>query len=158
MENASKAILIAGAVLIVLVLIGIAVVVAYIGSDKLDDVSNTTINGVQIRNQVNKFMKYEGQVTGAQVKQCISAAIAHNSNLKADEAELAITIYAPARDRVGSALAVNRAVFNTNGGKQYYVDNYMHQAFYNNSICNGVLKYNANNGSIQQINFTLIRL
>lgn len=78
MENASKALIIAGAILLSILLISLGIMIFNQASDvtntnALTDAQKTTFN--------NKFLKYEGdKVKGASVKSLIQEVIASNSN------------------------------------------------------------------------------
>ena len=146
MESASKALLIAGAILVTLAVVAVAVAVATRGEETLNEIGDIAINDTLVANQVNKFIKYEGQVTGAQVKQCVSAAIAHNSNLKADEAIYAVTV------NVSGGVYVDRDNFINDGGKQGVV-NHISTNINNTSSYNAIINYLPNVGTIQQITF-----
>ena len=158
MENASKAILIAGAVLIVLVLIALAVGLVGIGEDHLNNIGEGTIDNVKKTNQLNKFMKYEGDVTGAQVKQCISAVLAYNSNLGVEDEDLAISVSAPSADLLGTIQIIDRTKYNDDGGKlDWYFTTYLPTLFKNTSILEGTIMYNpdTNRTTIERISFRL---
>lgn len=158
MESASKALLIAGAILVTLAVVAVAVAVASRGEGTLNEIGDIAINDTLVANQVNKFIKYEGQVTGSQVKQCISAALAHNSNLGVDEAIYAVSVIA------GGKSYINRSNYKENGGGNYTVNpatgvslmdsvstNIINSDLY---TCN--IEYDTvnNTGTIQTINFT----
>lgn len=157
MESASKALLIAGAILVTLAVVAVAVAVATRGEETLNGIGDIAINDTLVANQVNKFIKYEGQVTGAQVKQCISAAIAHNSNLGADEAIYAVSV------NVVTHCYVNRANYRNNGGGNYQVNPTTGESLMstistdivNGNLYNCSIVYNTvnNTGTIDSINF-----
>lgn len=79
MENASKALLLAAAILIAIILISLGVYIVSQGSDvvgqggqALDEVSIQQFNG--------KFDIYEGTITGSKVKQLIKTVSASNTS------------------------------------------------------------------------------
>ena len=79
MENASKALLIAGAILIVILLIamGMKVFTSSSGSvDQVDGVMQTT----EMTTFNNKFLAYAGVQNGSQVKSLANIVISHNVN------------------------------------------------------------------------------
>ena len=76
MENASKALIIAGAILLAIVIISLGLVVV---NNTRSVTDNTNLNAQEIETFNNKFAAYEGtNVTGARVKSLIQAAIASN--------------------------------------------------------------------------------
>ena len=83
MENASKALLIAGAILLVILIIAIGMFIYQAANEQLTD----AVTGMS-RNQVNAFnstfLNYEGTRTGAQVKSLLQELIS-NANTYADE-------------------------------------------------------------------------
>ena len=155
MENASKVLLIAGTILIAITVIAIAVAVTSAGREGLNEVGDIAIDNVQITSQRNKFIKYQGEVTGAQVKQCISAAIAHNSNLKAGEGDLAVSIKVKLTPTAAAYTdMVIRGDFNNNGGKQGAVGG-ISNSIDNTSMYTTAITYLPGVGSISQIDFTI---
>ena len=78
MENASKALLIAGAVLIVILLIAVGMKIFNSSSSTADQV-DTNMQTVEITTFNNKFLQYEGKQSGTQVKALINVVIAHNA-------------------------------------------------------------------------------
>ncbi len=79
MENASKALLIAGAVLIAILVVSLIVYLAVSGGDFL--ISNTNNDSSEIKVFNSKFMKYEGNsVSGTDVKQLLKDVNAVKQN------------------------------------------------------------------------------
>jgi uncharacterized membrane protein len=93
MENASKALLIAGAILIAILLIGFAMIVMN-GSSKVltSSVEKMSQQDIEIFNST--FTNYEGtKVSGANVRALISSVISNNSTYKEVDGKLvSITI------------------------------------------------------------------
>lgn len=83
MENASKAILIAGSVLLVMAVIGIGMVIYSQTSGTIDNMG-TEIDSFAVSAHNNKFTNYVGNVTGTQVLECIQKALTTNSNADLD--------------------------------------------------------------------------
>ncbi len=82
MENASKALVIAGAILIAILLISLGMLVlnkatGILNSEQLDDAERTTIN--------QKFTKFEGTVKGTEVRSLISEIVSFNASEKANK-------------------------------------------------------------------------
>ncbi len=89
MENGSKAFIISAAVIIAIAVIGLAVYVTGLfdtnGMDgKLDQ--------AKVANHNQKFAKYNTTgITGAQVKECMALAIAHNQNAESEAYTITVT-------------------------------------------------------------------
>lgn len=83
MENASKAILIAGAVLLVIAIIGVGMGIFITARDSIEDMDNQ-IGTLAITAHNNEFSLYEGTVSGSQVLECIQKAMSNNSNTEID--------------------------------------------------------------------------
>lgn len=78
MENASKALIIAGAILIAIVLITLAVAIVGKGQQAVD---NNDLSQNEIAAFNNKVLKYEKErIGGAEVKSLISEVISSNSD------------------------------------------------------------------------------
>ena len=77
MENASKALIIAGAILISILLISLGILIynqaqSAVQDGGMDEMQLASFNG--------KFLQYEGKKRGAQVNSLLQAVIANNSN------------------------------------------------------------------------------
>ena len=79
MENASKAILIAGAVLLAIAIIGVGMGIFITARDSIEDMDNQ-IGTLAVTAHNNKFSLYEGTVSGSQVLECIQKAMSNNSS------------------------------------------------------------------------------
>ena len=75
MENASKALIIAGAILIAIVLITVGVAVLNQGSDVANQ---SSLEGAQLTAFNQKFSQYEGTKSGSQVKALLNAVMTNN--------------------------------------------------------------------------------
>ena len=78
MENASKALLIAGAILIVILLIGIGMLI-YSRSTGVVDIAAGSMNAQEIQAFNSQFTPYEGSQRGSSVRALVSAVIANNN-------------------------------------------------------------------------------
>ncbi|MBP3800701.1 MAG: hypothetical protein J6I85_01520 [Clostridia bacterium] len=82
MENASKALIIAGAILIAIVLITLGVVILQQG-DKTTGTGETALNSREIESFNSQFQKYEGEsVSGTNVRALINAVNSSNAAQK----------------------------------------------------------------------------
>ena len=76
MENASKALIIAGAILLAILLISLGIMIF---NQAQDTVSNSGMSEAELTAFNNKFLKYEGEMKGTMVKAMIQEANATNS-------------------------------------------------------------------------------
>lgn len=84
MENASKALLIAGAILLVLAVIGIGMAVFSTVNRTIDNMDNS-IDGIAVTAHNGQFTNYVGdKIAGAQVLECIQKALAINNDADLD--------------------------------------------------------------------------
>ena len=77
MENASKALIIAGAILISILIIALGV---FIYNNAANTVKTADMTEYEIQAFNDKFLKYEGTQTGSSVKALIDTISANNSN------------------------------------------------------------------------------
>ena len=75
MENASKALIIAGAILLAIVIISLGLIVV---NNSRNAVDSANMNEQEIQTFNSKFTSYEGTKTGTQVKALIQVVIASN--------------------------------------------------------------------------------
>ena len=84
MENASKALIIAGAILIAILLITIGIVLVNSGKD-ITETGATQVASQNIQAFNSQFTQYEGTIKGSQVKSLIEQVRANNVNDKAHQ-------------------------------------------------------------------------
>ena len=77
MENASKALIIAGAILLSILLISLGIMIF---GQAQDTVNNSGMSQAEIQTFNNKFLKYEGVRKGSVVKTLVSEVIASNAD------------------------------------------------------------------------------
>lgn len=77
MENASKALIIAGAILLAILLISLGIMIF---AQAQDTVNNSGMNEAATTSFNNKFLKYEGTRKGSEVKALVNEAIAANAD------------------------------------------------------------------------------
>lgn len=77
MENASKALIIAGAILLSILLISLGIMIF---NQAQDTVNNSGMSQAEISTFNNQFLKYEGRQKGSVVKSMINEVIASNSD------------------------------------------------------------------------------
>lgn len=89
MENASKALIIAGAILLSILLISLGVMVFQQGQDAI---KNSGMSKAEIQTFNNQFTQYEGDKRGSQVKSLIQEVNASNASDAAEGNDRMITI------------------------------------------------------------------
>ncbi len=77
MENASKALIIAGAILLAILLISLGIMIF---SQAQDTVSNSGMSDADRQSFNNRFLKYEGDQKGTVVKALLNEIIASNAD------------------------------------------------------------------------------
>ena len=77
MENASKALIIAGAILLAILLISLGIMIF---NQAQDTVNNSGMSQAEITAFNNKFLKYEGTQKGSVVKSLVNEVISNNAN------------------------------------------------------------------------------
>lgn len=77
MENASKALIIAGAILLAILLISLGI---FIFGQAQDTVNNGGIDQAALTSFNNKFLKYEGEQKGSVIRSLISEVKASNAD------------------------------------------------------------------------------
>ena len=82
MENASKALIIAGAILLAILLISLGIMIFNQAQDTVD---NSGMSQAEITAFNNKFIKYEGTQKGSVVKSLINEVLATNQSLSTSE-------------------------------------------------------------------------
>lgn len=79
MENASKALLIAGAILIAILLIALGMMAFNAGKSASDNAS-TSLTSTQVTSFNSQFTQMEGRKTGSEVRSLINTMITNNKN------------------------------------------------------------------------------
>ena len=105
MENASKALIIAGAILLAILLISLGIMIF---NQAQDTVSNSGMSEAEITAFNNKFLKYEGDIKGTMVKAMIQEVNATNS-----EAEQSDGVKVSVNDDDSSAITTS-GILNNN--------------------------------------------
>ena len=123
MENASKALLIAGAVLIVILLIGIGMLI-YSKSTGIVDTAASTMNTQEVQMFNSQFTAYEGEQDVSSVKSLIQAIIANNATHEGDTNKVVTsTIITPTNTTGGHTpeLISQNVIKNLKSGSKYKV-------------------------------------
>ena len=77
MENASKALIIAGAILLAILLISLGIMIF---TQAQDTVTNSGMSEAEVQSFNSKFFKYEGNMKGTMVKSLIQEVSSNNGN------------------------------------------------------------------------------
>ena len=123
MENASKALIIAGAILLAILLISLGIMIF---NQAQDTVNNNGMSQAELQSFNNKFIKYEGtNKSGSEVKAMINEIIASNADESNSKRQIQININGPSS--FGPAKPVSTS--NINVAKKYkVVINYANEA------------------------------
>ncbi len=100
MENASKALIIAGAILLAILLISLGIMIF---QQAQDTVTNSGMSEAELSAFNTKFLKYEGTKRGSEVKSLINEVIASNSTDSNKDLERVINVTYPNGDVVDAA-------------------------------------------------------
>ena len=116
MENASKALIIAGAILLAILLISLGIMIF---NQAQDTVSNSGMSEAEITAFNNKFLKYEGNQKGTMVKAMVQEVLANNAGdsekVKVKFGESATEDANPKTEKIVSANTYGVALAYSNG-------------------------------------------
>lgn len=115
MENASKALIIAGAILLSILLISLGI---YIFQQANGVISGSGMTKAEISSFNQQFTKYEGTKTGSEVRALVQEVIANNSSEDASD-ETQITLTGIVQLKAGDAKPTYGTLKNT---KYYYIE------------------------------------
>ena len=117
MENATKALLIAAAVLIAIILISLGLAVVRQGQEAVQDADLSEAEATQFN---SKFTMYEGtNVSTSRVNAMLNAVFAHNNQEQAAGTGNYVTVYFGA-GTTDVALSSGATTVNKKGGSEYY--------------------------------------
>lgn len=130
MENATKALMIAGAVLVAILIISVGMMIFSQGSDVINQ-SSGKINQVEVQAFNNGFDSYEGKQKGSQVKQLISSVISSNATYEGTQDDKVISVKVGTSEAVKDAAGLSSARTGLVSGKTYkvsfdYQNGYIH--------------------------------
>ena len=94
MENASKALIIAGAILLAILLITLGI---FVFTQEQDTLGSINLSEQEVLAFNNKFLAYEGYIRGSQVKQLINLIDSNNKSREQEGATERIITYASGR-------------------------------------------------------------
>lgn len=110
MENASKALIIAGAILLSILLISLGIMIF---NTAQDTTKNSGMTQAQVSAFNNKFSKYEGTIKGSEVRSLIQEVIASNGDDNNKNASRQITINKDNKAIVSGTTADSSSILTT---------------------------------------------
>lgn len=130
MENATKALMIAGAVLVAILIISVGMMIFSQGSEVINQ-SSGKINQVEVQAFNNGFDSYEGDQKGSQVKQLISSVISSNATYAGTQDDKVISVKVGTGEATSESAGLSTARSSLVSGKTYtvsfdYQNGYIH--------------------------------
>ena len=110
MENASKALIIAGAILLSILLISLGIMIFNTAQDTS---KNSGMTQAQVSAFNNKFSKYEGTIKGSEVRSLIQEVVASNGDDNNKNASRQITINKDSKAIVSGTTADSSSILTT---------------------------------------------
>lgn len=110
MENAAKALIIAGAILLSILLISLGIMIF---NTAQDTTKNSGMTQAQVSAFNNKFSKYEGTIKGSEVRSLIQEVIASNGDDNNKNASRQITINKDNKAIVSGTTADSSSILTT---------------------------------------------
>lgn len=110
MENASKALIIAGAILLSILLISLGIMIF---NTAQDTTKNSGMTQAQVAAFNNKFSKYEGKIKGSEVRSLIQEVVASNGDDNNKNASRKITIKKDNKEIVSDTNADSSGILTT---------------------------------------------
>lgn len=110
MENASKALIIAGAILLSILLISLGIMIF---NTAQDTTKNSGMKQAQVSAFNNKFSKYEGTIKGSEVRSLIQEVVASNGDDNNKNASRQITINKDSKAIVSGTTADSSGILTT---------------------------------------------
>ena len=110
MENAAKALIIAGAILLSILLISLGIMIF---NTAQDTTKNSGMTQAQVSAFNNKFSKYEGTIKGSEVRSLIQEVVASNGDDNNKNASRQITINKDNKTIVSGTTADSSGILTT---------------------------------------------
>lgn len=88
MENASKALIIAGAILLAILLITLGILVY---NQAAGVINNDSMNAVEMQQFNQQFTQYEGSQRGVTIRSLLQSILANNSSADSDERRVTVS-------------------------------------------------------------------
>ena len=114
MENASKALIIAGAILLSILIIAIGIFIFNGANSTITD-SMTSMSTQEIEAFNNQFLSYDGKQSGSNIKALIGKLVA-NGNTYKEEPDKVPTLDSPDKKFNSSGTTIENATYAPNGG------------------------------------------
>lgn len=103
MENASKALIIAGAILLAILLISLGIMVF---TQAQETVNDTSLSQAEVTSFNSNYLKYEGKQSGTMVKSLFSDVIANNA--KESNPDIAVTFATGSLNSATSGISTSK--------------------------------------------------
>ena len=149
MENASKALIIAGAILLSIAIIGVGMFVYNSVADTITDSSD--LSGEQADAYNQEFTNYGGQQRGTQVKNLCDRVSSHNRNALDASEKIAVVFGSPATDPTPAPTTDDAA------GTTTVEINTIRSQVLSGRTYNVTFGYDANSGLVSQIGIELVQ-
>ena len=149
MENASKALIIAGAILLSIAIIGVGMFVYNSVADTITDSSD--LSGEQADAYNQEFTNYGGQQRGTQVKNLCDRVSSHNRNALDASEKIAVVFGSPATDPTPAPTTDDAA------GTTTAEINTIKSQVLSGRTYNVTFGYDANSGLVSQIGIELVQ-
>ena len=104
MENASKALIIAGAILLSILIIGLGVFIFNMAQDAM---GNINMNAQEVQAYNSPFLQYEGIINGSNARTLCNTIVQHNNT--APDSSQFVTVLGPAANTDASSTTSNGA-------------------------------------------------
>lgn len=110
MENASKALIIAGAILLAIAIIGIGM---YVYQNASNAIQGANMDQQAITTYNSEFVKYQGTIKGSDAKSLCDTVMAHNVANASDDTKQ-VNVTASTTDLTGKTLTASESADKTN--------------------------------------------
>lgn len=125
MENASKALIIAGAILLAIAIIGIGM---YVYNNASEAVDGTDLTSEQVATYNDPFTRYQGNIQGSRARTLCNNVASHNRTATDDSEKIAVFFgqatqdpYAAGQGTGTSTTEINTVISSLSSGKTYTI-------------------------------------
>ena len=144
MENASKALIIAGAILLSILLISLGIMIFNQAQSAID---GSGMSDAELQAFNSKFLKYEGKQKGSVIRSMVQEVVANNNSAEASEAtwvSINVPVYINGANVYGDSDKMNSALINLQPGRNsspWYGSEASHHEFKNTKTYTVSFKY-----------------
>lgn len=146
MENASKALIIAGAILLAILIISLGIMIL---NQAQDTINGSGMSQADVQAFNSKFTKYEGKQRGSVVRSLIQEVIANNGTEESVDAGRLITVKLGTDVVVTGDLTAGATATDTDDKTKVDLAKIKNTAYYTVSF-----EFKGKNGCVSQINLT----